>query len=133
MEHSATPTDWTKLRRKREPVVETRVSSGILCIEVYEEPIDERATLLFSRLPYACRLSATRSRFPHVLNRLAAHWENPKGFREASDDLLVDRRGGRQGFPAETVQELHTLRRWYEQQVEPRLQRAAARTPSPAC
>ncbi len=130
MERSVSPTDWIRLRRPREPAVDARLSAGILCIELHGERIDERATRLFASLPYGCRLHATRSRFPHVANRLAARWNDADGFRNAMDDLLVDRRGGRQGFPPETVFELLALRTWHEERVEPRLRRAAGLVPA---
>lgn len=50
-------------------------------------------------------------RFPHVLNRISAVWEDPPATAELIDDLLVDRRGGRRGFPADVLAELLTIRR----------------------
>ncbi len=50
-------------------------------------------------------------RFPHVLNRISANWEDPPATAELIDDLLVDRRGGRRGFPADVLAELLTIRR----------------------
>ena len=77
------------------------------------EPLGIQAQRLFASLPYAYRLSITRQRFPHVLNRIAAEWEVPRRFLELMDELLIDRRGNRQGFPFESVLELTNLREYY--------------------
>jgi hypothetical protein len=50
-------------------------------------------------------------RFPHVLNQLSAVWDDLPVAAELIDDLLVDRRGGRRGFPADVLAELLTIRR----------------------
>ncbi|MEI7446242.1 MAG: hypothetical protein WCK28_15230, partial [Burkholderiales bacterium] len=50
-------------------------------------------------------------RFPHVLNRISALWGDLPAAAELIDDLLVDRRGGRRGFPADVLAELLTIRR----------------------
>jgi hypothetical protein len=50
-------------------------------------------------------------RYPHVLNQLSAVWADLPAAAELIDDLLVDRRGGRRGFPADVLAELLTVRR----------------------
>ena len=53
---------------------------------------------------------------PRVANRIAWCWADA-GLREAVlDDLLVDRRGGRQGFAPIIVRELQRLREFNAQQ-----------------
>jgi hypothetical protein len=47
--------------------------------------------------------------FPRVANRLAIAWPDPKAVQEVLDDVLIDRRGGRQGFPPAVQQELLRL------------------------
>ncbi len=49
------------------------------------------------------------TRFPHVLNRLGAAWGDPATVSEVMQDLLVDRRGGRRGFPPDALEELQAL------------------------
>jgi tankyrase len=51
----------------------------------------------------------TAAGFPHVVDKLAAAWDDPERLREVFDELLIDRRGGRQGFPAQVLQELLAL------------------------
>ena len=45
--------------------------------------------------------------FPRIANTLAALWTRPDEFMSYVNDLLIDRRGGRQGFPNEVLTELH--------------------------
>jgi hypothetical protein len=52
-------------------------------------------------------------RFPRIANLLAANWDNPGDCTAYISSLLHDQRGGRQGFPAEVVQDIHDLGRWY--------------------
>ena len=47
--------------------------------------------------------------YPRVANRLAIAWQDPKAVQEVLEDVLVDRRGGRQGFPPSVQHELRRL------------------------
>jgi hypothetical protein len=49
-------------------------------------------------------------RYPRVANRLALCWEDSALTARIFQDLLVDRRGGRRGFPPEVQRELLALR-----------------------
>lgn len=75
-------------------------------------------------LPFAIRPTALMNRFPRLANLIAASWKEPLSFRACLDDLLTDRRGGRQGLPADVRDELENLRRYYYFREFP--QRAAA-------
>lgn len=77
------------------------------------EPLDARAERLFDSLPEEHRLAFTRERFPHVLNRIAADWDTPKRLLQRFDELLIDQRGNRQGFPFQAMVELANLRDYY--------------------
>jgi uncharacterized protein len=46
--------------------------------------------------------------FPHVLNRIAALWDEPE-VDAYFEELMVDNRGGRKGFPPAVVQEIFFL------------------------
>jgi len=48
--------------------------------------------------------------YPRVANRLAWTWPDAVLSGEVLDDLLTDRRGGRQGFPRPVYRELERLR-----------------------
>ena len=62
-------------------------------------------------------LAATAEGFPHVINRLAAHWYEPLLMIRALDSLLIDDRPERQGFPFEVVVELGKLRDLYSRHL----------------
>lgn len=66
-----------------------------------------RLAELFRDAPekYPYRLEA---RFARIVNRIAELWLTPQ-LEHYFNDLLVDRRGGRQGFPPEIMRELMTL------------------------
>lgn len=46
---------------------------------------------------------------PRIANALAERWSNPEAAAEYVSDLLIDRRGGRRGFPPEIKKELVML------------------------
>jgi hypothetical protein len=95
--------DWTK-RRTKEP------ANGLL-----------KPTLAWaSTLPNEIQPRALMQRFPRIANLLAAIWPDPNSFRRYIDDLLVDRRGNRQGFPVEILRELLELRGYYDEQYPDR-------------
>ena len=48
--------------------------------------------------------------FPRIANRVAHEWNDPVAARAILDDLLIDRRGGRHGFPPAVLSELLTLK-----------------------
>jgi hypothetical protein len=100
----------------REPAAAGRqIHPGLLVVEerTSPEPLELRAQRLLASLPYALRMPVTRQRFPHVVNRIAADWEVPARLLRLMDELLIDQRGGREGFPFETVLELTSLREYF--------------------
>jgi hypothetical protein len=92
----ATATDWIA-RRKAAP------------LETLLQPT-RRWT---ESLPEAIRPGMLLERFPRLANLVAASWKEPLSFRACLDDLLTDRRGGRQGLPLDVRDELEHLRRYY--------------------
>ena len=54
------------------------------------------------------------ARFPRIANALFAAWPDPDRMHGYFEELLVDRRGGRQGFPKDVLHELLVLRSYYE-------------------
>jgi hypothetical protein len=56
----------------------------------------------------------TASRFPHVIENIKASWAQPSQCRQCLDELLIDRRGGRQGFPLATLMEISNITEIYE-------------------
>jgi hypothetical protein len=52
--------------------------------------------------------------FPRIANMLANLWSNATAFSEYMNELLVDRRGGRRGFPMDVLADLHKLRAYHQ-------------------
>jgi hypothetical protein len=80
--------------RRPRPALDNRAHALVIGMQRIDEPIRGLAR-----------------RFPHVLNRIAHAWVVPPAAAEIIDELLVDRRGGRRGFPADVLAELLLLRR----------------------
>jgi len=67
-----------------------------------------------AKLPSGVQPLNLLRRYPRIANSLAGAWNDPQSFRAHVDDLLIDRRRGRQGFTAEILGELLALRAYYE-------------------
>jgi hypothetical protein len=65
-------------------------------------------------LPSEFRPLELLRRFPRIANMLAQAWSDPAAYRECMFDLLIDRRGGRQGFPQGVRSELLRLRTHFD-------------------
>jgi len=96
---AASDMDWAK-HRKSEP------ANGLL------KPTFAWA----STLPIEVQPRSLLYKFPRIANLLAAMWPDPNSLRRYLDDLLVDKRGNRQGFPVDVLKELFELRAYYEEQ-----------------
>jgi hypothetical protein len=68
-----------------------------------------------ARLPRGARPRNLLRQYPRIANNLALSWPDRKAFRHCLYDLLVDKRGGRKGFPQPVLQELLALREYFEQ------------------
>jgi hypothetical protein len=79
-------------------------------------PVSER---WLEALPPNLRPRETARRFPHVVNLLATRWLSPPACREYFTELLLDTRGGRQGFPQDVASELFALKNYHETRVFP--------------
>ena len=66
-------------------------------------------------LPPKVRPHLLAAKFARVANNLCYMWNNADACMRYFDDLLTDRRCGRQGFPVAVAEELATLRRYFEQ------------------
>jgi len=71
-------------------------------------------------LPPVLQPNTLCARFPRIANTLAAGWGDRDGTMRYLDDLLTDRRGGRKGFPADVLEELHSLKAFFESVHWPR-------------
>ena len=61
-------------------------------------------------LPAELRPMGTAMRFARLVNLIAEHWSDPTRCLAVLDDLIVDRRGGRKGFPEAITLELTRLK-----------------------
>ncbi len=62
------------------------------------------------RFPLELRPVSLCRRYPRIANRLALCWDDRMLTHKVFEDLLVDRRGNRRGFPSEVQRELLMLR-----------------------
>jgi len=86
-----------------------------------ERRLDPRAERLLASLPQAHRLPVLQRHYPHVVNRVAAEWSQPRRMLAAFDELLVDARGSRSGFRYEAARELMQLCEYYVGTLHPEL------------
>jgi hypothetical protein len=77
------------------------------------------AQRILAQLPADVSLAVSCARFPHAVEKLLKHWRNPKEFRLTLDSMLIDTRGGRQGFPFDVLSEFGRLREHYDLRVAP--------------
>ena len=64
-------------------------------------------------LPYRVQPHALCEFYPRVANFIAAMWGDTESLRVYFDELLVDRRGGRKGFPLDVFNNLRVLRDYH--------------------
>lgn len=58
---------------------------------------------------------ALEERFPHVIDKIVTAWPLPERAVAVFEELLVDKRGGRQGFPADVAREIFRLSVAYDE------------------
>ena len=79
----------------------------------FNEPLP--ATIRWvAKLPDEVRPLALLKTFPRIANVLARVWTHPAECQGYMEDLMVDRRGNRSGFPVEVLENLLTLRDYYQ-------------------
>lgn len=69
-----------------------------------------------ARLPRPAQPRETANRYARIVNRLAALYSMPDKYQEYLADLLIDRRGTRQGFPEVVTTELQALQKHFNSQ-----------------
>lgn len=77
------------------------------------EPLSDEANAWIGELPESVRPRQLALRYARLANRLAKAWKDPQKCERLLDDLMMDRRGGRKGFPLPVANELATLRDHY--------------------
>jgi hypothetical protein len=77
------------------------------------EKIKDETVRWLAALPEHVRPVELCRKYPRIANKIAMLWRRVARCEEFLDELVVDRRGGRKGFPMAIAQELTTLRRHY--------------------
>lgn len=80
----------------------------------FDKTLSATAEGWMDALPPRVRPVQLAETFPRICNRLALVWRDAALCERIFDDLLVDRRGGRQGFPPPITQELLRLHEYHE-------------------
>ena len=81
--------------------------------------LSEQAESWLKELPETVRPAKLAASYPRVVNRLCQCWRRPLEADRYFDDLMTDRRGGRQGFPLGVALELASLNDYYRTVVYP--------------
>ena len=71
-------------------------------------------------LPEAVRPLRLARQFPRIVNHLSTEWKRPTVCEKIFDELTVDRRGNRKGFPLALVKEIANLKSYYEVAISKR-------------
>ena len=86
---------------------------------VEENTLDANGKLLLDKLPEEAKPKMLAEKYPRILNKLGSLWKRPDDFVACLDDLLVDTRGKRKGFPLTIALELASIKDHYEMKVHP--------------
>ena len=105
---SAESQDWSKLR-KAKPAEHLLPSSK----------------KFLDQLPPEVFPSALASLYARIVNLIALHWNDHASCESYFEELFIDRRGGRQGFPAPVRRDLENLRAYFQRRG-PRLIRTTS-------
>ena len=90
-----------------------RDANGLRRRQPYNEPLP--STMRWAAaVPRELRPFALLREYPRIANLLARDWNDPGECHHYFDDLLNDRRGSRKGFPVEVLEDLLTLRDYYQ-------------------
>lgn len=84
-----------------------------------ETTLDERAQKWLDTLNEKVRPKSLATKYPRIVNRLALLWTEPHLMRKYIDEIVVDGRGDREGFPLDVLTEIATLRHFYDNEVHP--------------
>ena len=83
------------------------------------ETLSERTLKWLAKLPEDVQPKATAEQYPRLVNRIAGLWNHPEDFMDYINELLMDSRGDREGFPLSVAMELATVKDYYEMNVNP--------------
>ncbi len=67
----------------------------------------------FATLPASVQPILLAESYPRICNRMCERWQHPELVIPYFDDLLMDGRGGRQGFPMMIAIEIASLKEYF--------------------
>jgi hypothetical protein len=82
--------------------------------------LTEKASKWLASLSDDMRPEALAMEYPRITNLMADLWRQPSKMDKFFDEVFVDSRGGRKGFPFSVLMELTTLKNYYYASVFPR-------------
>jgi hypothetical protein len=115
----ALPANLLEDERNRMAVEAVKAKAKRASAVYQKSELDNRAKSIVLDLPRNVRPMATCKDFPHIVNLVMGCWHDPRSFVQTLQDLLMDDRGGRQGFPFAIIVELTDLREHYFAAVRP--------------
>lgn len=83
------------------------------------QQLSSRTKSIIVSLPEQVRPLHSAKAHPFMLDRLLDRWDDPALFRQYLKELMIDTRGGRQGFDFNTLAELSALGEYYNTHVHP--------------
>jgi hypothetical protein len=95
------------------PAMKAAVGAGAARSGGPREALNEAGNAFLGQMAGKTALAATAAGFPHLLNRLSPFAYQPSMMVKALDQLLLDDRIDRQGFPFDVLIELSNLRELY--------------------
>jgi hypothetical protein len=81
--------------------------------------LSAQALALIEKLPADAKPTTLAEKYPRIMNNIADMWRRPDSLMVYFDELLVDTRGKRAGFPMSVALELASMKDYYEAQVHP--------------
>jgi hypothetical protein len=111
--------DFTGYGYKRKPQEQHVAANVVPPPGVQPAQLSPEAGRLLDLLARKCPLRQLPSRFPRVLNQIAAVWNQPSAAERCFEGLLLDSRGTRAGFPPEVLSELLALRSYNAGRIFP--------------
>ena len=99
------PYQRAKSRHNEEPMLASAKRTG----DVRAQVLLPAAVRWCSELPLDAQPELLLELFPAIANKLALVWSEPAKARDLLEELLIDRRGNRSGFPSIVFSELLRL------------------------
>jgi len=102
-----------------EPILTERSFAGVRRDDDAAATLNPHAQRWLAALPPRVRPDRLAAGYPRVANEIARRWGDADACLAYLNDVLVDRRGTRQGFAIEIALELARLKSHYETELHP--------------